>query len=290
MSALTDYAENRLIDALLRGQSLVAPSTLYLALSTEPRGEDDTLVEPADGGYARVALVADLDNFTGTQGVAGAVSTGSSGASSNAVVIEFPKSTGAWGTIQSVWIMDDETAGNAWLSVDLTNSINVSGPDFELSFAIGKLKFEFARNALTNFAANKIIDALLRGRSLGAPSTLHFALSTDARSRTDAPAEPGDVDGYARVSLEASLNAFTATQGGAGAFSSGTDGQTENAVVIAFPDSTGAWGEIRSLAIMDDETEGHAWISVDLENPVDVSSADFALSFQAGQIHFRIDD
>ena len=290
MSSLTDYAENKLIDALLRGQILSAPSTLYIALSTATRGEDDALVEPNGGGYARVELTADLDNFTGTQGTAGAVSIGSSGASSNAVVIEFPKSTAAWGTIQSVWIMDDESAGNPWLSVDLTNSINVSGPDFELSFAIGKLKFEFARNALTNHAANKIIDALLRGRSLGAPSTLYFALSTDARSRVDPPTEPSDDDGYARVSLEASLNAFTTTQGGAGAFSSGTDGQVENAVVIAFPDSEGAWGEIKSLAIMDEDTDGNAWISIDLENPVDVSSADFALSFQAGQIHFRIDD
>jgi hypothetical protein len=32
MSVLNDYAENKLVDALLRGQALGAPSTIYLAL------------------------------------------------------------------------------------------------------------------------------------------------------------------------------------------------------------------------------------------------------------------
>lgn len=290
MSALTDYAENRLIDALLRGQLLNAPSTLYIALSTEPRDEGDTPVEPEGGGYARVALTADLDNFTGTQGTAGAVSSGYSGVSSNAATIDFPESTDAWGQIRSVWIMDDSSAGNAWLSADLVHPITVSGPYFNLSFASGKLKFEIARNALTDYAANRIIDALLRGQPLDAPNPLYFALSILPRSRTDDPTEPEPLTAYERVAVDPSVLTFTATQGGAGSISAGTDGETENAAPITFPDSEDAWGEIQSVALMDDETAGKPWISVNLENPVDVSGPDFALSFEPGQIHFRIDD
>lgn len=39
MSNLTDFAENKMIDALFRGQSLGAPATLYFALLTSTHGQ-----------------------------------------------------------------------------------------------------------------------------------------------------------------------------------------------------------------------------------------------------------
>ncbi|MDR1276374.1 MAG: hypothetical protein LBL72_08370 [Candidatus Accumulibacter sp.] len=139
MPLLTDHAENKVIDALFRGQALGAPTTWYLALSTAVRSDSGTPTEPSGKGYARVAVVANLDNFKSTQGAAGVASSGTTGATSNAVAITFPESTGSWGTIKSAWFMSAATGGNAWMSIDLTTQVAVSGGDFTLSFAAGKL-------------------------------------------------------------------------------------------------------------------------------------------------------
>jgi hypothetical protein len=141
MSALTNHAENKIVDALLRGQELETPETLYIALSTGARADSGAPAEPEGNGYARVAMTANLCNFTSTQGTADVASTGTDGTVENAIPIIFPKSTGAWGEIKSVWFLDEAEGGNAWLSVDLTNTVLVSGKNFTLSFAVGELSF-----------------------------------------------------------------------------------------------------------------------------------------------------
>lgn len=141
MSVLTDYAENKVVDAVLRGQSLGAPATLHIALSTVVRSDSGSPTEPSGNGYARVAVTANLTNFNGTQGATSA-SSGTDGTVENAVAITFPASTGAWGTILSVWFMDASTGGNGWISIDLSSPLNVSGSGFTLSFANGQLSFQ----------------------------------------------------------------------------------------------------------------------------------------------------
>ena len=142
MSALTDYAENKCLDAILRGQALGAPATLHFALSTAARSDSGGPTEPSGNGYARVAVTANLTNFNGSQGSAGSASSGTDGTAENAVAITFPTSTGAWGTIQSVWVMDATSGGNAWISINVGASLNVSGSGFTLSFANGQLSFQ----------------------------------------------------------------------------------------------------------------------------------------------------
>ena len=141
MPVLTDYAENKIVDAILRGQSIGAPATLYIALSTAARSDSAAPAEPSGNGYARVSIAANLSNFNGTQGAA-AASSGTDGTVENAVSIAFPTSTGAWGTIQSVWFMDASSGGNAWISIDLSSSLAVSGSGFTVQFAPGTLQFQ----------------------------------------------------------------------------------------------------------------------------------------------------
>lgn len=140
---LTDYAENKVYDALLRGQALGAPATWHVALSTGLRSDSAAPVEPAGAGYARVAVAASLANFSGSQGAGTTVaSSGTDGTGENNVAITFPTSTGAWNNIQSVWFMDASTVGNAWISIDLAAPLNVSGAGFTLTFANGQLSFQ----------------------------------------------------------------------------------------------------------------------------------------------------
>lgn len=183
MSGLTDFAQNKIKDALYRGQALGAPATLYFGLITASKGErvnstvyalNDTavvkigsvysfykcttggtsaaalpgtylgaageaitdgtavfteqtaalgtgaaMVEVTGGAYARVAVVASLANFAGTQGAGTTVaSSGVGGVTSNNGVITFPAPTAQWhptgGAVVGVVAYDAAAAGNPW--------------------------------------------------------------------------------------------------------------------------------------------------------------------------------
>lgn len=143
MSVLTNFAENKVVDALLRAQALGVPATLYMALSTAVRGDTGSPTEPADAAYARVAVTPALTAFSGTQDAASTTaSSGTDGTVENLIEIAWPESTASWGNLQSVWFMDASTAGNGWISIDLTTPINVSGAGFTARFAAGQLSFQ----------------------------------------------------------------------------------------------------------------------------------------------------
>ena len=131
MSNLTNFAENKVVDALLRGQALGAPATLHFALFTAVAdAEAGTVTEVTGGSYARVAVTASLANFSGTQGAGTTVaSTGTGGLSSNNGVITFPAPTANWGVVTHVGIYDASTSGNAWVIVALTASKTVNNGD-----------------------------------------------------------------------------------------------------------------------------------------------------------------
>lgn len=140
---LNDYGENRIYDALLRGQPLGAPGTWHLALGTNLRSDGGAPVEPVGNGYARLAVVPSLANFSGTQAPGSTVaSTGTDGTGENNVDLTFSTSIGPWGDIKSVWFMDAANGGNCWLSIDNAQVISVSGAGFTLKFAAGQLSFQ----------------------------------------------------------------------------------------------------------------------------------------------------
>ena len=143
--ALSDYGENKLVDALLRGQSIGTPATWYIALFTTTCTDAGPGTEVSTSGtaYARQAVTASLANWAGTQGAGTTVaSSGTSGTTSNNNAITWSASTAAWGTVTSVGWMDASTSGNRWICIDLDASLNVSGSGFTVSFAAGQLSFQ----------------------------------------------------------------------------------------------------------------------------------------------------
>lgn len=143
MSNLTNYAENKIVDALFRGQSLGAPATLYFALLTAVTdAEIGTVTEVSGGSYARVAVTASLANFAGTQGAGTTVaSSGTGGLTSNNVAITFPAPTANWGVVTHMAIYDASTSGNAWVIKDLTASKTINSGDAAPSFPIAAFTF-----------------------------------------------------------------------------------------------------------------------------------------------------
>lgn len=143
--ALTDYGENKLVDALLRAQAIGTPATWYIALFTDTCTDAGPGTEVSTSGtaYGRQAVTAALANWAGTQSAGTTTaSSGTGGTTSNNNVIAWSASTAAWGNIQSVGWMDASTAGNRWICINLTSSLNVSGSGFTVSFAAGQLSFQ----------------------------------------------------------------------------------------------------------------------------------------------------
>lgn len=144
--------------------------------------------------------------------------------------------------------------------------------------------------ALTDYAENKVVDALLRGQALGAPATWHVGLLVAAPSDSAAGTEV--VGGnYARVAVPASLSAWSSTQGaGTTVASTGSDGAVENNAVITFPAPTANWGVVTHFAVYDAATGGNMWIQAALATSKTINNGDAAPSFAASQLTFQIDN
>lgn len=146
MSNLTNFAENKLVDALLRGQSLGAPATWHVALFTsDPTETGAAGTEVSGGSYARVAVTASLANWAGTQSAGSTTaSSGTGGATSNNNAITFPTPSANWGVVTHWALMDASSAGNAWIYGALSAAKTVNNGDPAPSFAAAALGITFA--------------------------------------------------------------------------------------------------------------------------------------------------
>jgi hypothetical protein len=143
MPMFTDYAENKIADALFRGQALAAPATWYVALMTTVDNDAGSArVEVSGGSYARVPVAAALASFNGTHGNATGVSSGNTGTVTNAGAIAFPAPTAPWGSIVGFELFDAATGGNAWVYAPLGTAKTVNNGDPAPSFAPAALSLQ----------------------------------------------------------------------------------------------------------------------------------------------------
>jgi hypothetical protein len=139
----------------------------------------------------------------------------------------------------------------------------------------------------TDYLENLIIDHIFRTATFTKPTALYLALFTAAPSDSGGGTE---VTGgsYARVNL-APLNAnWTATQGGTTGASSGSGGQTSNALAITFPAPTANWGTVTHFAIMDASSGGNMLIWDALTASRTILSGDPAPSFAVGALQITV--
>lgn len=143
--ALDNFGENKVLDALLRGQAIGTPASWYLAFYTDTctEGAAGTEVSTSGTAYARQAVTASLTAWAGTQSAGSTVaSSGVSGTTSNNATITWAQSTAAWGNIQSVGFTDASTAGNRWICINLTAPYNVTGASITVSLPAAALQFQ----------------------------------------------------------------------------------------------------------------------------------------------------
>lgn len=142
-AALSDYLENKLVDALMRGQTYTMPTTTYVALATTSGSDTACGTEVSGGSYARVAVTSSLANWAGTQSAGStAASSGTGGTISNNGTITFPAPTASWGSVTEVCVFDASTSGNLLWRTALTTPKTINNGDAAPSFAAAALTFQ----------------------------------------------------------------------------------------------------------------------------------------------------
>lgn len=153
MSALSDFAENKLIDFLLRGQALgitgasaaaaTGPTSTYVALLTANATDVGGGTEVTGGSYTRVTVASSLTNWAGTQAAASTtVSSGTNGTTSNNIALTFPAPTAAWGVVTGIGVYDAAAAGNLLFYSALTTNKTINNGDPAPSFTPASLTFQ----------------------------------------------------------------------------------------------------------------------------------------------------
>lgn len=143
--------------------------------------------------------------------------------------------------------------------------------------------------ALSNYLENKLIDHIFRGTSYSPAGPYYFALFTAAPSDSGGGTEVSG-GSYARVSVTKGDTSFTGTHGTTTGVSSGTNGTTSNAAIIAFPAPTANWGSITHVGIFDASSGGNLLIYGALTTPKTVNNGDPGPEFPAGDFTFQIDN
>ena len=111
MSA-TIFSRNKILDNMYGSVSYSPPSSWFVSLSTTPiSSSGSNLNEPTGANYSRVEVVNSKGNFT----------MAASGSLVNSSAIVFPQSSGSWGTITSIALMDSVSSGSCWFFTDLSS-------------------------------------------------------------------------------------------------------------------------------------------------------------------------
>jgi len=143
--ALTNYAKNLLIDFFWRDPTMAKPSAWCWALFTVAPTEvgGGTEVSTSGTGYARISLGPSNANYYSTQGTTTGASTGTSGQTSNAAIIQFDAPILNWGNCVAIGAWDALTSGHLWAWAPLSPALQVNAGDLPPAVPIGSLVFRF---------------------------------------------------------------------------------------------------------------------------------------------------
>lgn len=113
-NGFSDYLENAILNATLRGVAYTSPAKVYVALFTSDPTDAATGTEVSGGAYARQAITFGAP---------------SAGTCSNSADVLFPIATAAWGTVTHIGIFDAASGGNLLYSAALTTSKTIAADD-----------------------------------------------------------------------------------------------------------------------------------------------------------------
>lgn len=130
MAALSDHAENLLLNWLMTTDSVTRPTAWYVGLYTAAPSDSGGGTEVSGNGYSRQSA---------TWGTA----TGTGGTTDNEANVTFTASGGDWGTITHIGIHDASTGGNLLWHGAMSASKTIADGD-TLQFNTGNIDLTLA--------------------------------------------------------------------------------------------------------------------------------------------------
>tara|TARA_S200002703_G_scaffold2711_3_gene4183 strand:- start:10 stop:402 length:393 start_codon:yes stop_codon:yes gene_type:complete len=130
MSALSDHAENLILNFLMTSGTATRPTAWYVALYTVAPSDSGGGTEVSGNGYSRQAVAWDT-------------ATGTGGTTDNTGAISFTASGGNFGTIVAIGIHDASSGGNLLWHGALSTNKTVNDGD-TLEFAAGAIDLTIA--------------------------------------------------------------------------------------------------------------------------------------------------
>ena len=130
MSALSDHAENLILNFLMTSGTATRPTAWYVALYTVAPSDSGGGTEVSGNGYSR-------------QTVAWGTATGTGGTTDNTGVVSFTATGGNFGEIVAIGIHDASSGGNLLWHGALSANKTVNDGD-TLEFAAGAIDLTIA--------------------------------------------------------------------------------------------------------------------------------------------------
>jgi len=144
MAHASNYLENKLVDHIFRTTAFTKPAALWVGLFTAAPTDAGGGTEVAGGSYARVSVPPGDASWTATQGGVAGASSGTGGATANALIITFPTPSADWGMVTHFGLFDAATGGNPLVLGPLTAPRDVSNGDPAPRFPAGTLAITVA--------------------------------------------------------------------------------------------------------------------------------------------------
>lgn len=233
MGDLSNYAETKLLDHVLKNTAFNRPSNLYLALCTAAPVDTDTgstITEVSGGSYAR--------QFCDSWDVA------ASRATANSVLITYPEATAAWGTVTHFAICDALSAGNV-LAYGIVSPNKIINNGTTATIAIGDLDISWDAGGISDYLANELLDHVFPDAVFAQPSSIFVLLTTASISDSDAGSTVTEPTGsnYARIQHDN--------------YDAASLGVSENTGIVTFIQATTGWGTITNIGLVDSLTNGN---------------------------------
>lgn len=130
MAALSDHAENLLLNFLMTTGTATRPTNWYLALYTAAPNDAGGGTEVSGNGYSRQSVSWDTASGTG-------------GTTSNSGAVTFTASGGNFGNVTHIGIFDASTSGNLLWHGAMAASKQVNAGD-SIQFATGSIDLTIA--------------------------------------------------------------------------------------------------------------------------------------------------
>jgi len=134
MSTTSTTDLNAIASSAFGGVAYSGLATYYAALFIGASTGIADGTEATGNSYARVAITNNQTNFPAA----------SAGVVSNGTTITFPQSSGSWGTVDAIRLMDAATDGNVRFGSLITPNVTVDATGITVSIPIGSLTFTVA--------------------------------------------------------------------------------------------------------------------------------------------------